>query len=224
MLGGEDGPLPPQPFSWSGELQGEIRQTSKALLKAHLHVGMNLIYQPVGKGGATTKPFKSGKGGGWYLSRGEPLQVTSLDRLGEGVIEVRCTALACKPYADLKEEEMMFCAGDQGWYKIWALPIAYAEITTVYSGQGSQYDNVHMHTARFKGKRNLMYTGASRAKKKLKISGIESEADMRETCEHDPKSIVWMGTKSGLFSEERVAAAKLEVAQMEHGDLHDEEN
>lgn len=215
--------LSPQPFSWTSELQAEIRQTSKALLKAHLFVGVELIYQPIGKGGqARTKAFRSGRGGGWYLSRGEPLMVTSLDRLHEGVIEVRCTALTYKPYADLKEEEMMLRVEDHGWVKIWALPIAYSEITTVYSGQGSQYQNVHCHTSRFKGKRNLMYTGASRAIQKLKLSGIESEADMREKILEDPKSIIWIGTSSGLFSEDQVAAAQHEVQQMASGALHDE--
>ena len=75
-------------------------------------------------------------------------------------------------------------------------------------GQGSQYPNVHLHCGRFRARRNLLYTGASRAMRRLKISGIESERDLRIKMELHPKSILWKA-KMG----ESVPAWRIEEAQ-----------
>ena len=89
------------------------------------------------------------------------------------------------------------------------------DIITVYSGQGSQFDNVHVRAERFKGKRNLLYTACTRAIKKLKISGIDVSdggLDLREKMELQPKSVLWqvrLGVSS--FSSDRVEAARLAV-------------
>ena len=81
----------------------------------------------------------------------------------------------------------------------------------MYSAQGSQARNVHVHAGRFKGARNLLYTACTRAIEKLKISGIamnDGGKDLRVKMELHPKSILW---QVNVFSAERVAAAKLEV-------------
>ena len=88
-------------------------------------------------------------------------------------------------------------------------------IDVVLRAQGSQYENVHVHMGRFKGKRNLPYTACTRAKKRLKISGLklDDEGDaLREVMELHPKSVLWQAElQIGDFSEARVAAARLEV-------------
>ena len=93
----------------------------------------------------------------------------------------------------------------------------YPDIITVYSSQGSQYDNVHVHTKRFKGKRNLLYRACSRAAKKLKISDLDVEdggLELRDKMELHPKSVLWqVEVGAASFPEERVRAAQLEVLQ-----------
>ena len=83
--------------------------------------------------------------------------------------------------------------------------------------QGSQSDNVHLHIQQFKGCRNLLYTGATRAKQLLKISGLkvnDDGDDLREKMKLHPKSVLWqMKLGVGNFSAERVAEAQLEVEQ-----------
>ena len=92
----------------------------------------------------------------------------------------------------------------------------YSDIVTVYSAQGSQAKNVHVHAGRFKGKRNLLYTACTRAIEKLKISGIEmgdGGVDLRTKMELHPKSVLWQVDRVGVdcFSSERVSAARLAV-------------
>ena len=65
---------------------------------------------------------------------------------------------------------------------------------TVYSAQGSQAENVHVHAKLFKGERNLLYTACTRAMKKLKISGIALDDDgieLTTKMELHPKSVLW---------------------------------
>ena len=50
-------------------------------------------------------------------------------------------------------------------------------------------ENVHLHCENFNTRRNLLYTGASRAMERLKISGISSEMDLRAKMELHPKSV-----------------------------------
>ena len=96
-----------------------------------------------------------------------------------------------------------------------ALCRRYSDIVTVYSAQGSQARNVHVHEGRFKGARNLLYTACTRAIEKLKISGIamnDGGKDLRVKMELHPKSILWQVRLGvNVFSAECVAAAKLEV-------------
>ena len=91
----------------------------------------------------------------------------------------------------------------------------YSDIVTVYSAQGSQAKNVHVHADRFKGQRNLLYTACTRPREQLKISGIavdDGGLDLREKMELHPKSVLWQARLGvGSFSDERVAAAQLEV-------------
>jgi hypothetical protein len=88
---------------------------------------------------------------------------------------------------------------------------------TVYSAQGSQSKNIHVHAARFKGKRNLLYTACTRAIMKLKISGIsitDGGADLMEKMELHPKSVLWhVRLGVGNVSAERIQEAELEIAQ-----------
>ena len=70
----------------------------------------------------------------------------------------------------------------------------YDDIMTVYSAQGSQAENVHVHAKLFKGERNLLYTACTRAMKKLKISGIALDDDgieLTTKMELHPKSVLW---------------------------------
>lgn len=85
----------------------------------------------------------------------------------------------------------------------------------MYSAQGSQAKNVHVHAGRFKGARNLLYTACTRAIEKLKLSGItmyDGGKDLLEKMELHPKSVLWQVRLGvNVFSAERVAAARLEV-------------
>mmetsp|Transcript_7641 Transcript_7641/g.17089 ORF Transcript_7641/g.17089 Transcript_7641/m.17089 type:complete len:84 (+) Transcript_7641:88-339(+) len=74
--------------------------------------------------------------------------------------------------------------------------------------QGSQYKNVHLHCENFKTRRNLPYTGASRAMERLKISGISSELDLRQKMELHPKSIMWKVRTGEPVAEARAEAAR----------------
>lgn len=84
--------------------------------------------------------------------------------------------------------------------------------------QGSQYANVHMHVGRFKGKRNLFYTGSTRPIKRLKISGLDltdGGVDLLEKMALHPKSILWEeALNPGTYTKERVEDAKVEVMAM----------
>lgn len=74
--------------------------------------------------------------------------------------------------------------------------------------QGSQYRNVHLHCENFNTRRNLLYTGASRAMERLKISGISSEMDLRAKMELHPKSVIWKARTGEDVSQARLAAAQ----------------
>ena len=212
------------PWDWPVYLQRSIRDESRILLKAHYYVGQFVTYEPVGRGGAKTKPFKTGKCENWYLTKSEPLEITDLSRIEEGVIEIRCRNLRSKPYADVELEEFFLDVAGRGSVRIQGFPFGYDDITTFYSDQGSERKKVRMHCTRIKGKRNLMYTGATRATEELKIIGITSEADLRAKMELDPKSIVWEAeVEQDLFSMERVAEAREAVRRAQVGILHDDE-
>ena len=153
----------------------------------------------------------------WYLSKGEPIEVVSYDR-GLRQLRVRCPLLKGDQYATIDEEETYVDLSGDGHSartKLWGIPVKYSDIMTVYSGQGSQFDNVHVHAGRFKGKRNLLYTATTRAIKKLKLSGIavdDSGHDLLEKMELHPKSVLWQARLGATcFSTERLAAAELEV-------------
>ena len=82
--------------------------------------------------------------------------------------------------------------------------------------QGSQHDNVHLHVEKFKAKRNVLYTGATRARKKLKISGLRLDdggVELRNKMELHPKSVLFqVSLGKTCYSEERVREAKHLVA------------
>ncbi len=77
--------------------------------------------------------------------------------------------------------------------------------------QGSQHENVRLNCIRFKPKRNLLYTGATRAKKRLLIRGIKNPDDLRVKMELHPKSIVWQLGLGDKFEHSRVEAALREA-------------
>ena len=87
----------------------------------------------------------------------------------------------------------------------------YDDIMTVYSAQGSQAENVHVHAKLFKGERNLLYTACTRAMKKLKISGIALDDDgieLTTKMELHPKSVLWqVDLGVTCFSPERIDEA-----------------
>lgn len=69
-------------------------------------------------------------------------------------------------------------------------------------------ENVHLHCENFNTRRNLLYTGASRAMERLKISGISSEMDLRAKMELHPKSVIWKARTGEDVSQARLAAAQ----------------
>jgi hypothetical protein len=89
-----------------------------------------------------------------------------------------------------------------------AVDVCAVGVRLMCSSQGSQYRNVHLHCGRFKTRRNLLYTGASRAMERLKISGISSEIELREKMELHPKSIMWKARTGEHVSEVRAEAAR----------------
>ena len=85
--------------------------------------------------------------------------------------------------------------------------------------QGSQYDNVHMHVGRYKGKCNLLYTGSTRAIQRFKISGLDLDdggVDLLDKMTLHAKSILLEeALHPGTYAPERVEDAKVQVAQMD---------
>ena len=80
---------------------------------------------------------------------------------------------------------------------------------------------MHVHCKQVKGKRNLLYTGATRAVEQLKLSGFADEKSVREKMELHPKSIVQQAMLgSDEFSAERVEAAREEVERSSVGARH----
>jgi hypothetical protein len=199
---------------WSSPLQRKVRSQSKMLLEVRTFPGQRLHYQPIGNAGVRTGNVP---GKGWYLTKGEPLDVIKYDEATHTLV-VRCPALKGKPMAWIPEEAMWMDLGEHGHTKIWGPPYRYADIVTVYSAQGSQAKNVHVHARLFKGQRNLLYTACTRAIEKLKISGIEMDdggLDLRTKMELHPKSVLWqVRLGAGSFSAARVAAAHLEVDKL----------
>mmetsp|Transcript_13166 Transcript_13166/g.38820 ORF Transcript_13166/g.38820 Transcript_13166/m.38820 type:complete len:500 (+) Transcript_13166:856-2355(+) len=212
------------PMEWPADKQRAIRNESKLLLEVHAYPSQFVRYEPVGRGGARTKAFADGRGGGWYIKKGELMQVTDTSRCGEGVLEVRCPNLLNQPYADIPMEELKLQVdverGCKRWVTIRGLPVAYDDIGTIYGDQGSENDNVHLHCGKLKPKRNLVYTGATRARKRLKISGLADEQDVRLKMGLHPKSIVYQAELGDSFAPGVVEAARDEVAAMAVGDLH----
>lgn len=212
------------PMEWPADKQRAIRNESKLLLEVHAYPSQFVRYEPVGRGGARTKAFADGRGGGWYIKKGELMQVTDTSRCGEGVLEVRCPNLLNQPYADIPMEELKLQVdverGCKRWVTIRGLPVAYDDIGTIYGDQGSENDNVHLHCGKLKPKRNLVYTGATRARKRLKISGLADEQDVRLKMGLHPKSIVYQAELGDSFAPGVVEAARDQVAAMAVGDLH----
>ena len=196
--------------NWPRELKKHIREYSKMLVDLYVYKGQRMLYLPIGKLGAKTD-------NGWYLSKGEPFIVESYDSHTHQ-LRVRCLKLK-NALAWIPEEDVYVSVPGYGnRVLLWQIPARYDDIITVYSSQGSQYDDVHLMARRFKGKRNLLYTGVTRAIYKLTISGIESDDDGHDLLakmELHPKSILWqMRLGVGTFSKERVAAAELEVEKL----------
>ena len=78
--------------------------------------------------------------------------------------------------------------------------------------QGSQWKNAHIHAERVKGKKNLLYTGSTRAMDQLKISRIDSELDLVKKMELHPETVLWQHEmQPGRFEAERVTAAEKET-------------
>ena len=72
---------------------------------------------------------------------------------------------------------------------------------------------MHVHAARFKKKRNLLYMAVTRAMDKVKISGISSSTDLIGKIELHPKTVLWQHARGQQFSEARVAAAQRDAAR-----------
>ena len=203
--GGPDGPM----ASWPAEALRSVREKSKLLLELRVFRGQRLLYEPIGRAGAKTT-------GGWYLTKGELMEVVRYDDATRQLL-VTCPNLRGKPHAWIAEEFVWVEIDGHRTAKLWGTPGRYEDIVTVYSGQGSRYDKVHVRTRRFKGQRNLLYTACTRAITELKISGIAEDDggdDLRTKMELHPKSVIWqaelLGDKSN-FSAERLRAAHLEV-------------
>ena len=95
----------------------------------HVFVGQELLYEPVSKQGAARTA------NGWYLVKGEPVRVTSLDRLvSHGELEVECTRLR-GVRATIKEEDTWIELGNGEKVQVVGMPLRYATILTVYSAQ-----------------------------------------------------------------------------------------
>ena len=196
------------PVDWSRAEQTTLREQSKLLVVLHISVGQAMEYLPVGEAGAKTV-------GGWRLVKGEVLRVVDIHLHGPGgvMIEVECVNLRGRPRAYVSEEDVWVDMGDKQM-KIWALPLRYVDILTVYSAQGSQFEKVHVHASRFKPKRNLLYTAVTRAKKLVKISGIGSKLELRKKIELHAKTVLWQHERCGqAFSAERLAAARRDAAR-----------
>ena len=128
----------------------------------------------------------------------------------------RISASLAKVGASLGKSERVWVDMGDKQMKIWALPLRYVDILTVYSAQGSQFDKVHVHASRFKPKRNLLYTAVTRAKKLVKISGIGSKLELRKKMELHAKTVLWQHERCGqAFSAERLAAARRDAARMQ---------
>ena len=198
------------PVEWSRAELTTLREQSKLLVVLYLSVGQAMEYLPVGEAGAKTV-------GGWRLVKGELLRVVDILLHGPGgvVIEVECVNLRGRPRAYVSEEDVWVNMGDNHM-KIWALPLRYVDILTVYSAQGSQFEKVHVHASRFKAKRNLLYTAVTRAKKAVKISGIATKLELRKKIELHPKTVLWQHERCGQgFPAERLAAARRDAARMQ---------
>ena len=209
----QDGGPHEQVSEWPTALLRAVREVTKMPLEMHVYKGQRLIYEPLGNAGARTD-------GGWYLVKGEPLEVVSYNATTRQ-LRARCPrlkdAMAWIPdettHVDLSEAS----DGEFGACRLVGPPWRYEDIRTVYSAQGSQYVNVHVRMGKFKGRRNLPYTAVTRAIKQLKVSGVELDdggCDVREKCELHAKSVLYQaGLGVGSFSAERIEQARLQVAQ-----------
>ena len=206
----ETGGPSPDLTQWPTELQRQVREQSKMLVELIVYEGQQLHYEPIGKTGAKTD-------GGWFLGKGELVEVVKFYP-STNQFRVRCLKLKGKPLAWIPEEFVRIKLVGYGSVKLYGPPMRYPDIVTVYSGQGSRFEKVHVHARRFKGQRNLLYTACTRASKVLKISGIaldDDGDDLRDKMELHPKSVLWQADLGlGGFSEQRLAAARLEVEKM----------
>ena len=191
-----------QPISWPGPLKKIVREKSKILLELFLSVGQRMLYEPIGSERARTHR-------GWYLTKGEEVEVVNLSEIAQGKIEVMCVNLPGRPRAYICEQSTWVDLDEDGGdTQIWGLPLRYKDIVTVYSAQGSQYKKVCFHVQNCKGKRNLMYTAVSRAMEELSIQGLKDKHDLYEKMELHPKSVLWQEKlHPGSFSKVRLAEA-----------------
>ena len=89
------------------------------------------MYEPI-KGGAKTAR-------GWFLTKGEPVRVVDVGQaLSHGVIVVQCPRLRGSQVAI--DEEETWVELDNKWgarnkTHLWAFPLRYADVLTVYSAQ-----------------------------------------------------------------------------------------
>ena len=209
--GGPDGDV----GAWAPELLRRVREVTKLPLEMHVYPGQQLLYEPIGSAGARTD-------GGWYLGKGELMAAVGYSTETKQ-LRVRCPNLnGALAWVSEEAANVDLTEASDGEYGVVTLrgpPWRYADILTVYSGQGSQFKNVHVHLGRFKGRRNLVYTAVTRAMEKLKISGIaldDGGCDVRDKCELHPKSVLWQARLgAGSFSAARLAQARLEVGQEE---------
>ena len=203
-LGGPGG----APRHWSTDERRALRAEAKLLVLLYLSVGQLVEYAPVGETAATTT-------GGWRLIKGEVLRVLAVNGVGADVkVTVQCVNLPRAPSAVISEADVWVKIGGSS-VKIWALPLRYLDIVTVYSAQGSQYENVHVHVGRFKLKRNLLYTAVTRAMKSVRISGIKTKLDLQKKMELSPMTVLWQAERGGQqFSAERLEAARRDAARM----------
>ena len=110
---------------WSSTLQRKVRAKSKMLLEVKTFKGQRLHYQPIGGAGVRTGNVP---GRGWYLTKGEPLDVIEYDEATRTLV-VECPALKGangKPAkAWIPEEAMWIDLDEYGHTKIWGPPYRY---------------------------------------------------------------------------------------------------
>ena len=204
------GELPKMLNDWPTAELKEVREVTKMLVKLLVFEGQQMLYEPIGQANAKTDS-------GWYLSKGELVEVQSYDEV-MNQFRVVCPRLKGRPLAWIPEKFVRVNLEGHGAKKLWGPPLRYWDIVTVYSGQGSRYPKAHVRARRFKGQRNLLYTACTRAAKVLKISGLildDGGVDLENKMELHPKSVLWQAKQGvGGYSAERIEAAKLEVRKL----------